>query len=125
MANTWEVNKMVKKLVGIFLASMLVLVGTIGVASPSTMRSYAYADNETRYFDMEARGTGGGDSFIGMLHETIPFSHRQVTMFVQNPALPGYGSSLGCGVVAGGNIVAWYNRTLPGLIPNHVAGQYF
>lgn len=95
------------------------LAGTVGIAVPSGNAVYAFAaENKSRYFER-------GGEFLGLFSETINYASKQESMFVQNPGLPGYGSSLGCGIVAGGNIVAWYNKQYPQLIPGHTAGQYF
>lgn len=111
-----------EKCFGIILALMLIFAGTVGIAVPSGNSSnaaYAYSsENATSYF------VSGGE-YLGLFSETINYAHKQEKMFVQNPGLPGYGSSLGCGIVAGGNIVPWYNKQYPELIPGHTAGQYF
>jgi len=110
---------MKKRFFGVFLALMLVLAGTVGIAAPAMRIQKVYAaENKTRYKEE-------GGTYLGLFTETINYSYKEESFFIHKPGLPGYSSSLGCGIIAGTNIVSWYNRTYSGLIPGHTAGQYF
>lgn len=60
---------------------------------------------------------------IGSYGELIYYDDIEIDTFILSPNLPAYVSNYNCGVTAGGVTVAWYQKELPGLIPNHIAGR--
>lgn len=58
-----------------------------------------------------------GGSKIQTIQERIDYSVRDVDSYSLNPTVPGYDSGISCGPTAGGVAIAWYNKTLPNLIP--------
>lgn len=111
---------MKKKFFGFVLVLMLVLCGTVGISVPSNLTARACAEGKTRY-----QASYEGSTYLGLYNETITYAYKLESNYTLSPKLPGYGSSLGCGITAGANIVAWYNKMYPQLIPGHTAGQTF
>jgi hypothetical protein len=103
------------------LLTLVFVVSGLGMAVPARVQDDT-REAQAKYFaDQYFGGTQ-----IGVVTETIHYAYKHdSTIFVHIPGLPGYSSTLGCGVVAGSNIIAWYNKYLPGLIPGHTAGSYF
>jgi len=94
--------------------------GLAGVISPALQNAKAAGDEEDTVY---ARG----GTYVGLVTETINYYDRKESFYMTDPEIPGYSTGYTCGIVAGGNIVAWYNGTslYELLIPNHTAGQYF
>ncbi|MCL2751812.1 MAG: hypothetical protein FWE62_03550 [Firmicutes bacterium] len=113
-----------RKLFGITMTLMLAVASLIGNAAPAGQTQAAAAEPETRY---ASTTYAEGGTYVGVVSETIYYHDKKESSYMWNPQLPGYSSGLTCGIVAGGNIVAWYNGTsLYGeLIPYHTPGFYF
>jgi len=95
------------------ITALAFLLALIGVASFSLLAPTAQAEVEKRYL---------GGTAIANVDETIYYTRREVNMFVHNTELPAHISQYTCGINAGGNIVGWYNKDYPEMIPGHAAG---
>ncbi len=65
---------------------------------------------------------GGGK--VRSYNEIVTYAYKTTTGYVTDPELPGHYSNLTCGPVAAGNIVAWYDKENPDLIPGYDPGSY-
>lgn len=109
-------KKTIKKLKSPVIALLAIFMALGGIAF-----LYAPAEqNEQNY--SQARG----GNLIGTFNEKIDYTKTDVDTYVISPAIPGYiASSYSCGITAGGNIISWYNKQYPELIPGHTAGSTF
>jgi len=105
---------MKKRISTLVLALMFTIVGIAGCVSPtlnsSKTKAKVYAEH--------------GGNLISYYTENVYYSDKDQDIYIINPKLPSYGPSYTCGVVAGTNIVAWYNKQYSSLIPGHTAGQF-
>jgi hypothetical protein len=113
---------------------MLVFVST-GIVFGGAAKAEKQIDEPKRFYsaftsdDNSLIGQNGNvamrssNPILGSLDEVIHFSRRESNQRMTSPALPRYITAFGCGPTSGGVLIAYHNRTLPNLIPGHVAGQ--
>jgi len=101
------------------LALVFGLSCTVMLAAGGIATAKAYASEDQPLFKMNARG----GMEIETISERIHFARRESVRHVLTPALPPYTSDYSCGPTGGANIVAYFNRIHPNLIPGHRAGM--
>jgi len=102
----------------IFSFTLLLVFALVGIAGAFPPPKTGQAAQTPIYAD-----TGGASSQT--LVETINYSYKEVDSYFNPCKLPAYKSSYTCGMTAGGNLLAHYNRVDPGLIPNVNPGIIF
>jgi hypothetical protein len=116
-----------KRVLGILLTVMFFAISA-GMALPVNAEAKEYVkeavcqdyDGELLFKSTEYER--GGSGYIGSIVETITYSHKTEISFSLFPNIPLYATNYSCGVVAGGNIIGWYNRLYPSLIPGQPSG---
>ena len=113
--------KQIKRFSTFTLALMFIAVGVAACINPVISMN---ADTEGKRYQRR------GANLIRAFTERVDYTASYPSSYSTNPQLPDYAAntlnSYGtCGVTAGGNIVAWYNKTYSGLIPGHTAGKLF
>lgn len=102
-----------KKITSFVLTLFMLLGGTFGLILPSVKAS---AESENKQYMVP------GGKLIGSVNENIYYSSLEEASYVNPYNMPDYTYGYSCGVTAGVNLIAWYNRPKPVLIPNHSAG---
>ena len=102
-----------KKLICTVFVFMFAFSGIFGVFGAFAS---AETENGTEYFDR-------GGSLLYSFTDTVNYHEKDDVSYYVDPILPKYISSYTCAITAGGNIIAWYNKDYPALIPGHTAGS--
>lgn len=100
-------KKLALPAIALILAIASIATGLLSLAAHSSLNKKVYAR---------------GGTLIRTLSERIDYANKVVDQFILDPALPGYDSCMSCGITAGGDAIAWYNKELTNLIPGHTAG---
>jgi hypothetical protein len=104
-----------KKMLSPVFAFLFALAGLLGVFMPPVSAD----PDRVRYF-----AELGDDDFndFETIEEMVYYAFKQEDKFKLDPELPRYYSNEGCSITAGTNLMAWYNKQYPQLIPGHEAG---
>ena len=109
-------KKQIKRISALMVALLFVLC--CGCASTTHGQQQ---ENEKYY-----QATTYGGTPIGSVNETIEYDHKTTNECMISTGIPEYYAfGYTCGISAGGNVVAYYNKQYPTLIPGHLAGMDF
>jgi hypothetical protein len=108
-----EQMKKIKKTLSVIFALTMLLCSAAAILP----RAGQACDEEKIY----ARGA----NLISINNETINYAYRTTTLYIIPNEMTTFLSSYSCGITAGGNLINYYNRQFPQLIPGHSSGRIF